>query len=226
MPARTVSPLPRPTISPRSTPRSSRRSDGSCRPWRRCGSRAAISSPPPIISRAGRCPMRKRATAPFSCRPKKPTARSSSSAALERASGGADVAVCRGRVVLAEQYPCLGEERVGLRAHAEVAGLLEPEHAAVLVEEDRRGNGKVAEGAALRREVALLHIVEAVHGELGIGQERDRPCVLALEGVELVAAIGAHRHELDAERGEVAGVAVELPQLADAIRTPDAAVEF
>src|SRR5262249_48357210 len=80
--------------------------------------------------------------------------------------------ICSG---VGQERPCLSQYDVGVRTHAEIGGLLEPEHLAVLVDQDRGRDRQVAERTAPGCKVTLRNIVEAVDREIGIGQQGDGP---------------------------------------------------
>ncbi len=104
-------------------------------------------------------------------------------------------------------------------ADAEITRLLEPENTTVSVNQDRRGDCEIAKRAAFRREFAELNAVRPMNQELGICQQGDVPIVLLFERPQLIDTIGAERHELDAERGELFRGFVELFHLGDAVST-------
>jgi hypothetical protein len=114
----------------------------------------------------------------------------------------------------------LGQNDRRLRADAEITRLLEPENTAVSVNQDRRGDCEIAKRAAFRREFAVLDSVLPMNDEPGICQQGDVPIVLLFERPQLIDTIGAERHELDAERGELFRGFVELFQLGDAVGAP------
>src|SRR5690349_9126061 len=77
------------------------------------------------------------------------------------------------RWVDCEACPGLGQQLIGLRADAEIGRLFQPQDATVAVDEDGCGNGEFSERAALRGELPELHVVEPVHVQLCVSEQRD-----------------------------------------------------